>query len=106
MLKKKLKIPSTHLIQTSELTNFEKEKEALNTELTDFKAKILKLEEKEKQWEVDAKILIEREKDLRLSWQQRKNIFRKSVKNLKVNLQIFLKKQMQILYLRKCTRQS
>ena len=51
MLKNKLKIPSTQLIQTSELTEFEKEKEALNTELNDYKAKLLNLEEKEKQWE-------------------------------------------------------
>ena len=43
VLKKKLKIPSTQLIQTSELTKFEKEKEALNTELINCKAKLLKL---------------------------------------------------------------
>ena len=48
MLKRKLNIPSTLLIQTSELTEFEKEKEALNTELLDCKARLLKLEEKEK----------------------------------------------------------
>ena len=58
VLKKKLKIPSTHLIQTSELTEFEKEKEALNTKFIDCKAKLLNLEEKEKNWEMDAKILI------------------------------------------------
>ena len=49
MLKKKFKIPSTQLIQISELTKFEKEKEALNTELIDYKAKLLKLEGEEKQ---------------------------------------------------------
>ena len=58
MLKKKLKIPSTQLIQTSELMEFEKEKEAFNIELTDCKSKLLKLEEKEKKWEKDTKILI------------------------------------------------
>ena len=58
MLKKKFKIPSTQLIQTSKLTNFEKEKEALSTELIDFKSKWLNLEEKEKHLERDAKILI------------------------------------------------
>ena len=57
VLKKKLKIPSTQFIQTVELIEFEKEKEALNTELTDCKAKLLKLEEKEKQWEKEAKPL-------------------------------------------------
>ena len=65
MLKKKLKIPSTQLIQTSELTKFEKEKEALNTELTNFKDKLLKLEEKQKQWEKEAKLLKESEEDLK-----------------------------------------
>ena len=65
MLKKKLKIPSTQLIQTYELTEIEKEKEALNTELIDCKDKLLKFEEKEKDWEKDAKILIENEKDLK-----------------------------------------
>ena len=43
VLKKKLKIPSTQLIYTSELTDFEKEREALNTGLTDCKDRILKL---------------------------------------------------------------
>ena len=65
MLKKKLKIPSTQLIHTSELTEFEKEKEALNTELTCCKSKLLKLEEKEEHWEKVAKLLIENEKDLK-----------------------------------------
>ena len=65
VLKKKLKIPSTQLIQTSELTEFQKEKEALNIELTNCKAKLLKLEEKEKQWEKYAKLLVESEKDLK-----------------------------------------
>ena len=46
VLKRKLKIPSTQFIQTFELTEFEKEKEALNIELTDYKDKLLNLEEK------------------------------------------------------------
>ena len=58
VLKKKLKIPTTQPIQTSELTEFEKEKEALNTEVIDCKDKFLKLEEKEKHWEKDDNILI------------------------------------------------
>ena len=40
VLKKKLKFPSTQLIQTSELTEFEKENEALSTELIDCKYKL------------------------------------------------------------------
>ena len=65
VLKNKLKIPSTHLIQTFELIEFEKEKEELNIELTDYKANLLKMEEKEKQWDKDAKLLVESEKDLK-----------------------------------------
>ena len=46
VLKKKLKIHSTQCIQTYELTEFEKGKEALNIKLTDFRSKLLKLVEK------------------------------------------------------------
>ena len=42
LLKKKLKIPSTQLIQTSKLTEFEKLNEDLNAELIDCKARLLK----------------------------------------------------------------
>ena len=66
MLKKKLKIPSTHLIHTSDLTEFEKEKEVLNTEMIDYKAKHLKLEEKERQWEKETKFLKESEEGLKV----------------------------------------
>ena len=62
VLKRKLKIPSTQLIRTVELVEFEKGKETLNTELTDCKAKLLKLKENERQWEVDTKLLKESEK--------------------------------------------
>ena len=62
VLKKKSKIPSTQLIQTTELDEFEKERETLNIELMDCKVKMLKLEEKEKKWEVDAKLLKEGKK--------------------------------------------
>ena len=65
LLENKWKIPSTQLTQTDELAKFQKEKETLNTELTDCKAKLLKLEEKERQWEVDTKPLKEREKELK-----------------------------------------
>ena len=65
VLKRKLKIPSTQLTQTYELVEFEKENETLNTELTDCKAKMLNLKEKERQWEVDTKLLKESEKELK-----------------------------------------
>ena len=66
MLKKKLKIHSTQLIRTSELTEFEKEMEDLNTELIDCKARLLKLEEKERQWEKETKLLKESEEGLKV----------------------------------------
>ena len=62
VLKRKLKIPSTQLTQTDELVEFEKEKETLNTKLTDCKAKLLELKEKERKWELDTKLLKESEK--------------------------------------------
>ena len=39
-LKNKLRIPGSQLAQADELADFEKEKEALNSELTDCKAKL------------------------------------------------------------------
>ena len=42
---------------TDQLVDFEKEKETLNVDLTDCKAKLLKLEKKERKWEVDIHIL-------------------------------------------------
>ena len=65
LLKKKLNIPSTQLIQPFELTEIEKEKEDLNGELTNCKAKLLKYIEKEKQWERDMSLVVESEKTLK-----------------------------------------
>ena len=48
LLKKKLKIPATQLIQEPELVEIEEEKEKLNNELLDCKAKLLKFADKEK----------------------------------------------------------
>ena len=56
MFKKKLEIPSIRLIQTIELTEIEKEKETLNTELIDYKAKLLIQEGKEGQWKKDVEL--------------------------------------------------
>ena len=56
-LKNKLRIPGTHLTQADELADFKKEKEALNSELTDCKAKLLNLEENGRQWETDIQLL-------------------------------------------------
>ena len=56
-LKKRLKIPSSQLSQADELDDFEKEKEALNSRLTDSQAKLLKLEEKGRKREEDIQLL-------------------------------------------------
>ena len=65
ILKKKLKIPSTQLIQATWLTELEKEKETLNSELNDCKAKILKFVEEKKQWERDMSLMVENKKSLK-----------------------------------------
>ena len=65
LLKKKLKIPATKLIQATELTELEKEKETLNAELNDCKAKLLKFVEEKKQWEIDISLMVENEKALK-----------------------------------------
>ena len=64
-LKKKLKIPGTQLTQADELADFEREKEVLNSELTDCKAKLLKLEEKGRQWEASIQLLKDSEAELK-----------------------------------------
>ena len=64
-LKKKLKILGSQLAQADELADFEKEKEVLNFELTSCKAKLLKLEEKGRQWEVDIQLLRNSEAELK-----------------------------------------
>ena len=48
LLKKKLKIPATQLIEGPELAKIEKEKEGLNNELTECKENLLKFVDKEK----------------------------------------------------------
>ena len=47
------------------MAEFEIEKEALNAELTDYKAKLLKLEEKERQWETYIQLLKKSDAELK-----------------------------------------
>ena len=56
-LKKRLRIPGSQLARVDELAEFEKEKETPNSKLADSQAKLLRLEEKERQWEADVQIL-------------------------------------------------
>ena len=51
LLKNKLKILTTHLIQASELIELEKEKELLSHELNDYKENLLNIIEEHNQWE-------------------------------------------------------
>ena len=60
-LKKKLKISSTQLIQATELTELEKEKEDHNAELNDCKSNILKFNEENKQWEMDLSLMVKKQ---------------------------------------------
>ena len=83
ILKKKFEIPSTQLIQTSEWDEFEKEKEALSTELTNYKSKLFNLEEKEKQWEKEAKLLKKSEEDLKARLLAKEKELQENVKRWK-----------------------
>ena len=65
LLNKKIKIPSTQLIQDIELTELEKEKETLTGELNGCKEKLLKFAEEKKQWERDMSLLVESAKALK-----------------------------------------
>ena len=64
-LKKKLRSPGSQVTQVDELADFEKEKEALNSRLSDSQAKLLKLEEKGKQWEADIQLPRNNEAELK-----------------------------------------
>ena len=64
-MKKRLKIPGCQLAQADELDEFKKEKEALNSRLTDSQAKLLNLEEKGRKWEADIQPLRNSEAELK-----------------------------------------
>ena len=64
-LKKMLRIPGSQLARADELAEFKKEKEALNSKLADSQAKLLKLEEKGRQWEADIQLLRNSEAELK-----------------------------------------
>ena len=63
--KKKLKIPTTQLIQALELTELEKEKDTLNDELNNCKEKLSKFVEENKEWEKERILLTDNEKTLK-----------------------------------------
>ena len=53
------------MIQASELSEMEKEKERLNGKLIDFQAQLLKFIEKEKHWQNNMTLVVECEKALK-----------------------------------------
>ena len=83
MLKKKLYIPSTQLIQTTELTEIEKEKETLNTKSINCKPKILIQQGKEGQWNKDAELWAEEKQ----AFEAKQDELEKELKELKEKTQ-------------------
>ena len=65
LLKKKLNIPTTQLIQALEILELEKDKDSLNGKLTDCQAQLLKFVEKQKQWQKNMTLIVESEKALK-----------------------------------------
>ena len=58
-MKKKLKIPTTNLIQALELTKLERDKYLLIDELSNCKAKFLKFVDERKEWEKGKSLMVE-----------------------------------------------
>ena len=52
------------------MADIEEEKEKLNNELTDCKAKLLKFVDKEKQWQKDMALVIESEKNMKEKFEE------------------------------------
>ena len=72
-MKKRLRIPTSQLTRADELAEFEKEKEALNSKLADSQDKLLKLEEKGRQWEADIQLLRNSETELKVRLAAKEN---------------------------------
>ena len=86
LLKNKLNIPSTQLIQASELIDLEKEKETLTSDLTNFKEKLLKFVVKEKQWERDMSLMVESENTLKDKYDELENKLQEKEKELEYRI--------------------
>ena len=82
LLKKKLKIPTTQLIQGPELAEIEKEKESMNNELTDCKAKLLKFVDKEKHWKKYMNMVVESEKTMKQNFDEMERKLQEKEKEL------------------------
>ena len=51
VLKKKLKVPNTQHVQSSELIALQEEKEKVYQEMMEYKGKLLKMQEEKNKWE-------------------------------------------------------
>ena len=65
-MKNRLRIPGSQLARADELAEFKKEKEALNLKLANSQDKLLKLDEKGRQWEANIKLLTNSETELKV----------------------------------------
>ena len=63
-------MPATQLIQGPELAEIEKEKEDLNNQLIDCKAKVLNFVDKERQWQKDMALVLESEKAMKEKFEE------------------------------------
>ena len=86
LLKKKINIPSTKLIQASELTKLEKEKEGLNGKLENCKSKLLKFAEKEKKWKQDMTFVVESQKTLKVKFDELEKKLQEKEKELECRI--------------------
>ena len=53
VLKKKLKIPSSEHVQSSELVALQEEKDKIHQEMMEYKGKTVKLQEEKNKWETE-----------------------------------------------------
>ena len=70
LLKNKVLMPATQLIQGPELAETEKEKEDLNNQLIDCKEKVLKFVDKERQWKKYMALVLESEKAMKEKFEE------------------------------------
>ena len=73
ILKKKLKIPSSEHVQSSELLALQEEKNKIHQEMMEYKGKTVKLQEEKNKWETERNELIAQISQLKKKTKMRKN---------------------------------
>ena len=86
LLKKKILIPATQLIQGPELAEIEKEKENLYNQLTDCQAKLLKFPDKENQWKKYMDLVVESEKSMKEKFEEMERKLQEKEKELELRI--------------------